>query len=204
MVDVGTIPLRHGLGATASSQRPGELSSVVAASRRGECRCSGRRVSAGRPRPYGDLKRPVEGRRLVRRLNIEGDGQGDLAGHGGEHRAVLWSWAARLSPPSNDLRRPLPPSARPGRSQRPRMTPPHGTLPRTARRRAGAGRVGERREPHDRFDPGAEAEDVASSLRAGDDVAHVAKAIAPVTTEASADSIRRPDPDSGVRACWRC
>ncbi|MDT7632858.1 MAG: hypothetical protein QOI50_4788, partial [Pseudonocardiales bacterium] len=34
-------------------------------------------------------KRPVEGRRLVRRLNIDGDGQGDLAGHGGEHRAVF-------------------------------------------------------------------------------------------------------------------
>ena len=26
---------------------------------------------------------------MVRRLNIEGDGQGDLAGHGGEHRAVM-------------------------------------------------------------------------------------------------------------------
>jgi ferredoxin-NADP reductase/MOSC domain-containing protein YiiM len=26
---------------------------------------------------------------MVRRLNIEGDGQGDLAGHGGEHRAVF-------------------------------------------------------------------------------------------------------------------
>jgi len=34
-------------------------------------------------------KTPVQGRRLVRRLNIEGDGQGDLAGHGGEHRAVM-------------------------------------------------------------------------------------------------------------------
>src|SRR5260221_12905236 len=34
-------------------------------------------------------KIPVQGRRLVRRLNIEGDGQGDLAGHGGEHRAVM-------------------------------------------------------------------------------------------------------------------
>ena len=34
-------------------------------------------------------KTPVQGRRLVRRLNIDGDGQGDLAGHGGEHRAVL-------------------------------------------------------------------------------------------------------------------
>ena len=34
-------------------------------------------------------KEPVQGRRLVRRLNVEGDGQGDLAGHGGEQRAVL-------------------------------------------------------------------------------------------------------------------
>jgi ferredoxin-NADP reductase/MOSC domain-containing protein YiiM len=34
-------------------------------------------------------KAPVEGRRLVRRLNIEGDGQGDLSGHGGERRAVF-------------------------------------------------------------------------------------------------------------------
>jgi ferredoxin-NADP reductase/MOSC domain-containing protein YiiM len=34
-------------------------------------------------------KRPVEGPRLVRRLNIDGDGQGDLNGHGGEHRAVF-------------------------------------------------------------------------------------------------------------------
>jgi MOSC domain-containing protein YiiM len=34
-------------------------------------------------------KTPVVGRRLVRRLNIDGDAQGDLAGHGGEHRAVM-------------------------------------------------------------------------------------------------------------------
>jgi MOSC domain-containing protein YiiM len=34
-------------------------------------------------------KAPVQGRRAVRRLNIDGDGQGDLNGHGGEHRAVL-------------------------------------------------------------------------------------------------------------------
>ena len=34
-------------------------------------------------------KEPVAGRRMVRRLNIDGDGQGDLAGHGGEHRAVF-------------------------------------------------------------------------------------------------------------------
>jgi len=37
----------------------------------------------------GIWKAPVEGPRMVRRLNIDGDGQGDLAGHGGEHRAVL-------------------------------------------------------------------------------------------------------------------
>src|SRR4249919_2485589 len=30
-----------------------------------------------------------KGPRMVRRLNIDGDGQGDLAGHGGEQRAVL-------------------------------------------------------------------------------------------------------------------
>jgi ferredoxin-NADP reductase/MOSC domain-containing protein YiiM len=34
-------------------------------------------------------KKPVAGPQMVRRLNIDGDGQGDLAGHGGEHRAVF-------------------------------------------------------------------------------------------------------------------
>ena len=34
-------------------------------------------------------KDAVHGRRKVGKLNIEGDGQGDLRGHGGEHRAVL-------------------------------------------------------------------------------------------------------------------
>jgi len=34
-------------------------------------------------------KEPVQGQRMARRLNIDGDGQGDLAGHGGEHRAVF-------------------------------------------------------------------------------------------------------------------
>ena len=48
-------------------------------------------------------KQPVQGRIAVRRLNVEGDGQGDLAGHGGEHRAVMVYqmdayryWEARL------------------------------------------------------------------------------------------------------------
>lgn len=34
-------------------------------------------------------KFPVEGQRMVRKLNIDGDAQGDLAGHGGEQRAVF-------------------------------------------------------------------------------------------------------------------
>ena len=34
-------------------------------------------------------KSPVDGRRMVRKLNIQGDAQADLAGHGGEHRAVF-------------------------------------------------------------------------------------------------------------------
>lgn len=48
-------------------------------------------------------KQPVQDRRMVRRLNIDGDGQGDLAGHGGEQRAVFvyqmdsyHYWEARL------------------------------------------------------------------------------------------------------------
>jgi ferredoxin-NADP reductase/MOSC domain-containing protein YiiM/ferredoxin len=34
-------------------------------------------------------KAPASGRRMARRLNLDGDRQGDLAGHGGEQRAVL-------------------------------------------------------------------------------------------------------------------
>jgi MOSC domain-containing protein YiiM len=37
----------------------------------------------------GIWKRPVDAPALARRLNIDGDGQGDLNGHGGEQRAVL-------------------------------------------------------------------------------------------------------------------
>lgn len=37
----------------------------------------------------GIWKAPVTGPRMVRRLNIDGDGQGDLNGHGGERRAVF-------------------------------------------------------------------------------------------------------------------
>jgi ferredoxin-NADP reductase/MOSC domain-containing protein YiiM/ferredoxin len=55
-------------------------------------------VNVGRPRDVswqgrtvhtGVWKAPVDGPATVRRLNIDGDGQGDLGGHGGEQRAVL-------------------------------------------------------------------------------------------------------------------
>lgn len=55
-------------------------------------------VNVGRPKNVawrgrtvytGAWKDPVTGSRMVRRLNIDGDGQGDLDGHGGENRAVL-------------------------------------------------------------------------------------------------------------------
>jgi ferredoxin-NADP reductase/MOSC domain-containing protein YiiM/ferredoxin len=51
----------------------------------------------------GIWKSPVAGPRMVRRLNVDGDGQGDLAGHGGEQRAIYVYqldsyryWAERL------------------------------------------------------------------------------------------------------------
>ena len=55
-------------------------------------------VNVGLPRDIGWKARtvhtaiwkdPVRGRFRVRRLNLDGDGQGDLAGHGGEQRAVF-------------------------------------------------------------------------------------------------------------------
>ncbi len=54
-------------------------------------------VNVGLPRPVtwrgrtvvtGIWKAPVDGPQQVRLLNIDGDGQGDLNGHGGVHRAV--------------------------------------------------------------------------------------------------------------------
>jgi ferredoxin-NADP reductase/MOSC domain-containing protein YiiM len=43
----------------------------------------------GRTVHTGIWKDPVHGHCRVRRLNLDGDGQGDLAGHGGEQRAVF-------------------------------------------------------------------------------------------------------------------
>ena len=67
-------------------------------------------VSLPRPAEYqgrtvetGIFKSPLSGRVLVRRLNIDGDGQADLTGHGGVNRAVYaysyehyGHWAAEL------------------------------------------------------------------------------------------------------------
>lgn len=46
-------------------------------------------VWKGRTVHTGIWKNPVRGRCRVGRLNLDGDGQGDLAGHGGEQRAVF-------------------------------------------------------------------------------------------------------------------
>jgi MOSC domain-containing protein YiiM/ferredoxin-NADP reductase/ferredoxin len=43
----------------------------------------------GRTVRTGIWKTAIRGRCRVRRLNVDGDGQGDLAGHGGENRAVF-------------------------------------------------------------------------------------------------------------------
>lgn len=43
----------------------------------------------GRTVHTGIWKTPLQGRCRARRLNLDGDGQGDLAGHGGEHRAIF-------------------------------------------------------------------------------------------------------------------
>jgi MOSC domain-containing protein YiiM/ferredoxin-NADP reductase/ferredoxin len=43
----------------------------------------------GRTVRTGIWKKPVAGRIFARRLNLDGDGQGDLAGHGGEQRAIM-------------------------------------------------------------------------------------------------------------------
>ena len=47
------------------------------------------RAMAGEDGLHGRLQGPVSGPRRVGKLNVEGDGQGDLAGHGGVQRAVF-------------------------------------------------------------------------------------------------------------------
>ena len=73
-------------GAASAHQEPGQPVPVLLS------------VNVGKPRnvPWqgktvytGVWKHPVQGPAMVRRLNIDGDGQGDTNGHGGEQRAVL-------------------------------------------------------------------------------------------------------------------
>ncbi len=59
----------------------------------------------GRTVHTGAWKAPVSGPRMVRRLNIDGDGQGDLGGHGGENRAVLVYQVASYEYWANELGR---------------------------------------------------------------------------------------------------
>jgi len=75
-------------------------------------------VNVGRPRDVawkdrvvhtGIWKQPVAGPVMARRLNLDGDGQGDLNGHGGEQRAVMVyqaesyeHWRGALSRPDLD------------------------------------------------------------------------------------------------------
>jgi hypothetical protein len=49
------------------------------------------------------FKAPVSGRRQVRRLNVDGDGQADLVSHGGDHRRRE-TWR-RATPSTGQLRR---------------------------------------------------------------------------------------------------
>ncbi len=45
-------------------------------------------TSKGKTVRTGIFKEPVQGRVRANKLNLEGDGQADLIGHGGEIRAV--------------------------------------------------------------------------------------------------------------------
>jgi len=45
-------------------------------------------IYKGKPVRTGIFKEPIKSRAKVKTLNIEGDGQADLVGHGGEIRAV--------------------------------------------------------------------------------------------------------------------
>jgi ferredoxin-NADP reductase/MOSC domain-containing protein YiiM/ferredoxin len=91
-------PSPESVAAAAALQDPGPLLELQAERLRGVM--SGRllSVNVGMPKdvPWqgktvftGVFKDAVSGPRRVRSLNVDGDGQGDLAGHGGEQRAVF-------------------------------------------------------------------------------------------------------------------
>jgi ferredoxin-NADP reductase/MOSC domain-containing protein YiiM len=88
-------PSPESLAAAAALQDPGPLLELQAERLRHGRLLS---VNVGMPKevPWqgktvftGVFKNPVSGPRRVRKLNVDGDGQGDLAGHGGEQRAVF-------------------------------------------------------------------------------------------------------------------
>jgi ferredoxin-NADP reductase/MOSC domain-containing protein YiiM/ferredoxin len=72
----------HDASAEASAHQVGELVSVNVGTPK-DVSWHGKTVFTG------VFKEPVSGARHVGKLNVEGDGQGDLAGHGGEQRAVF-------------------------------------------------------------------------------------------------------------------
>jgi MOSC domain-containing protein YiiM len=55
----------------------------------GQRRVASGRCVAGQNGPDSDLEGTGAGTDFAGRLNLSGDGQGDLGGHGGEHRAIM-------------------------------------------------------------------------------------------------------------------
>ncbi len=73
---------RQGLSAETAGRPAGTLLAVSVGMPK-DVRWQGRTVFTG------VFKDAVTGPCSVRKLNVDGDGQGDLAGHGGEQRAVF-------------------------------------------------------------------------------------------------------------------
>ena len=71
----------------------------------------------------GIWKHPVQGRCAARRLNLEGDGQGDLAGHGGEHRAVFVYQTNPIATGKISLVEPISPTGNLARTSRSKACP---------------------------------------------------------------------------------
>jgi MOSC domain-containing protein YiiM len=55
----------------------------------GQRRVASGRCVAAQDGPDGDLEEACAGTDFAGRLNLSGDGQGDLGGHGGEQRAIM-------------------------------------------------------------------------------------------------------------------
>jgi ferredoxin-NADP reductase/MOSC domain-containing protein YiiM len=93
-------PAPESVAAAAALHDPGPLLQLQAERPTARGAMSGRllSVNVGMPKDVtwrgktvftGVFKNQVSGPRRVSRLNLEGDGQGDLAGHGGEQRAIF-------------------------------------------------------------------------------------------------------------------